>query len=319
MIKISNIAIQMDHISTINPREDSTFAIALEAQIRGSQIFHYTPDQLFIRENKIYAYVEPLFLYDNQENYYSLREKQLVNLSQMDVILIRQNPPFNMHYITNTYLLEKINSKTLILNNPFWIRNSPEKIFVTEFSELMPPTLISRDIPQITKFYLEMKDIIIKPLYGNGGNGVFRITPEDRNFSSLIEILFDKYPEPLIIQSYLPQVRNGDKRILLLDGKPVGAINRIPSEKDNRSNIHAGGKAELTELTNREKDICHRIGPSLQERGLFFTGIDVIGNYITEINVTSPTCIREIYKHGGNNIASLFWDAVEEKVQWLNK
>ncbi|XCE15390.1 glutathione synthase [Candidatus Liberibacter asiaticus] len=312
MKKIRNIAIQMNHISTVKVKEDSTFAIALEAQVRGYQIFHYTPDQLYMRDSKIYANTQPLSLDEKKEQYYSLGEEKIIDLSQMDVILIRQDPPFNMHYITSTYLLEKINPETLIVNNPFWIRNSPEKIFVTEFSELMPPTLISRDITQITRFYLEMKDIIIKPLYGNGGTGVIRITLGDRNFSSLIEMLFEKYPEPLMIQSYLPQIRDGDKRILLLNGKPVGAVNRIPSEVDNRSNIHAGGKAELTKLTKIDLDICKRIGESLRERGLFFTGIDVIGDYITEINVTSPTCIREIHRNGGENVASLFWDGIEK-------
>ncbi|AKK19994.1 glutathione synthase [Candidatus Liberibacter africanus] len=312
MKKIHKVAIQMDHISTIKAEKDSTFAIALEAQKRKYQLFHYTPDQLYIRDNKVYAKTQLLSLYDQKEQYYSLGEENNVDLSQMDVILIRQDPPFNMHYITSTYLLEKINYKTRIVNNPFWIRNSPEKIFVTEFSELMPPTLISRDIHQITQFYLEMKDVIIKPLYGNGGIGVFRMTPGDRNFSSLIEMLFEKYPEPLVVQSYLPQVRKGDKRILLLNGEPVGAINRIPSEVDNRSNIHAGGKTELIQLTQNDQDICNRIGESLRKRGLFFTGIDIIGDHITEINITSPTCIREIHQSGGNDIASLFWDGIEK-------
>ncbi|MBY7648970.1 MAG: glutathione synthase [Candidatus Liberibacter europaeus] len=317
MNKISNIAIQMDHISTINVAGDSTFAIAIEAQERGYKLFHYTPDQLGMRDNKVYACAEPLSLRDNNDSYYSLGAKEIVDLSQMDVVLVRQDPPFNMNYITSTYLLEKIHPKTLIINNPLWIRNSPEKIFVTEFPDLTPPTLISRDVNQIHQFYLEMKDIIIKPLYGNGGLGVFRITLGDRNFSSLIEILFAQYPEPLVVQAYLPQVRKGDKRIILLDGKPVGAINRVPSESDNRSNIHAGGKAELTELNDTEKDICRRIAPALRKRDLLFVGIDVIGDFITEINVTSPTCIREIYQCGGNNIASLFWNEAETKLNLL--
>ncbi|MBL0848631.1 MAG: glutathione synthase [Candidatus Liberibacter ctenarytainae] len=318
-MKIRNIAIQMDHISTIDVVGDSTFALALEAQIRGYKIFHYTPNQLYLRENKIQASAEPMTLYDTKEHYYSLGGTQTIDLSQMDVVLIRQDPPFNMNYITSTYLLEKIHPKTLVVNNPFWIRNSPEKIFITEFSELMPPTLISRDVIQIENFYLEMKDIIIKPLYGNGGAGIFRMNQEDRNFSSLIEILLEKYPEPLIAQAYLPQIRKGDKRIILLNGEPVGAINRIPSERDNRANIHVGGNIEPSELTSVEKDICHRIGPKLRERGLFFTGIDVIGNYVTEINVTSPTCIRQIYQYGGSNISSLFWDGIEDQFVSLKK
>ncbi|AHA27422.1 glutathione synthase [Candidatus Liberibacter americanus] len=319
MKKIVNIAIQMDHISTINVTTDSTFAITLEAQVRGYNLFHYTPDQLYMRDNKVFANAEPMSLRDNKQDYYYLAKKEIIDLSQMDVVLIRQDPPFNMNYISSTYLLDKINTKTLIINNPFWIRNSPEKIFVTEFIELTPPTLISRDITQIVKFYSEIKDVIIKPLYGNGGEGIFRINQGDRNLYSLIEMLLSRYPEPLIVQLYLPQVRNGDKRILLLNGKPVGAINRIPSESENRSNIHVGGKAELSELTNAENNICRRIGPILQERGLFFTGIDVIGDYITEINVTSPTCIREIHKLGGDNIASLFWDKVETLFETLIK
>ncbi|AGA64170.1 Glutathione synthetase [Liberibacter crescens BT-1] len=314
MRKIKTIAIQMNHVSSINIDTDATFAIGLEAQTRGYQLFHYTPDQLFMRNNKIYAHAEPMILRDIKDNHYELGEAEIIDLSKIDVVLIRQDPPFNMAYITCTYLLERLHPQTLVLNNPFWIRNSPEKLFVFEFSDLMPPTLISRNIDEIMKFRVEIGDIILKPLYGNGGHGVLYLSKEDRNFASLTELMLTISQEPFIVQAYLPQIHEGDTRILLLDGEPVGAINRVHAEHDNRSNIHAGGRAEPKEITSQEQEICRRIGASLRERGLFFTGIDVIGGYLTEINVTSPTCIREVQKFGGNDIASLFWNSVENKL-----
>jgi glutathione synthase len=231
----------------------------------------------------------------------------------MDVILLRQDPPFDMAYITSTHLLERIHPKTLVVNDPAWVRNSPEKIFVTEFADLMPKTLITRDAAEIRRFRDEMGDIILKPLYGNGGAGVFHSTKDDRNLSSLLEMFGQLFREPFIAQQYLPDVRKGDKRILLVDGEPVGAINRVPAEHDSRSNMHVGGRAEATELTARETEICARIGPALKERGFLLVGIDVIGDYMTEINVTSPTGIREVRKFGGGDIASLLWDAIERK------
>ena len=313
MGKIKNVAIQMDHVSTINIAGDSTFAMSLEAQARGYKLFHYTPDRLSLRDGTVYATVEPLELRDVKGDHYTLGAPERVDLSTMDVVLLRQDPPFDMSYITSTHLLERIHPKTLVVNDPAWVRNSPEKIFVTEFADLMPATLITRDVSEIARFRAEMGDIILKPLYGNGGAGVFHSSRDDRNFSSLMEMFGQMFREPFIAQAYLPAVRKGDKRILLVDGEPVGAINRVPAEHDSRSNMHAGGRPEPTELTAREKEICARIGPALRERGFLLVGIDVIGDYMTEINVTSPTGLREVKRFGGADIASLFWDAVERK------
>lgn len=313
MTKIVNVAVQMDHVSTIHLAGDSTFAMSLEAQSRGYRLFHYTPERLSLRDGKVIATVEPMTLRDEVGNHFSLGEPERIDLSTMDVVLLRQDPPFDMAYITSTHLLERIHPKTLVVNDPAWVRNSPEKIFVTEFADLMPETLITRDAAEIRRFRDEMGDIIIKPLYGNGGAGVFHSARDDRNLSSLLEMFGQMFREPFIAQKYLPAVRAGDKRIILVDGEPVGAINRVPAEHDSRSNMHVGGRAEATELTAREKDICTRIGPSLRERGFLLVGIDVIGDYMTEINVTSPTGIREVKKFGGADIAALLWDAIERK------
>jgi glutathione synthase len=313
MAKITNVAVQMDHVKSINITGDSTFAMSIEAQARGYKLFHYTPDRLSMLDGKIYTTVEPMELRDVKGDHYTLGEPERIDLSTMDVVLLRQDPPFDMGYITSTHLLERIQPKTLVVNDPAWVRNSPEKIFVTEFADLMPRTLITRDPGEIAKFRAEMGDIILKPLYGNGGAGVFHSTRDDRNFSSLMEMFNQMFREPFIAQQYLPDVRKGDKRIILIDGEPAGAINRVPAEHDARSNMHAGGRPEHTELTEREREICRRIGPALRERGFLLVGIDVIGDYMTEINVTSPTGIREVAKFGGADIASLFWDAVERK------
>ena len=313
MAGIKNVAIQMDHVKSINITGDSTFAMSIEAQARGYRLFHYTPDRLSMRDGNIYATVEPMTLRDVKGDHYTLGEPERADLSTMDVILLRQDPPFDMAYITSTHLLERVHSKTLVVNDPTWVRNSPEKIFVTEFADLMPQTLITRDVAEISRFRAEMGDIILKPLYGNGGAGVFHSSRDDRNFSSLLEMFGQMFREPFIAQQYLPDVRKGDKRIILIDGEPAGAINRVPSETDSRSNMHVGGRAEHAELTPREKEICARIGPALRERGFILVGIDVIGDYMTEINVTSPTGIREVKKFGGADIAALFWDAVERK------
>jgi glutathione synthase len=313
MAKIRNVAVQMDHVSTINIAGDSTFAMSLEAQARGYKLFHYTPDRLSLRDGKLFATVEPMEVRDVKGDHFTLGAPERVELSTMDVVLLRQDPPFDMAYITSTHLLETIHPKTLVVNDPAWVRNSPEKIFVTEFADLMPATLITRDVSEIARFRAEMGDIILKPLYGNGGAGVFHSSRDDRNFSSLMEMFGQMFREPFIAQAYLPAVRKGDKRILLVDGEPVGAINRVPAEHDSRSNMHAGGRPEPTELTAREKEICARIGPALRERGFLLVGIDVIGDYMTEINVTSPTGLREVKRFGGADIASLFWDAVERK------
>ncbi|MCM2472542.1 glutathione synthase [Rhizobium sp. CG5] len=313
MANIKNVAIQMDHVSGINIAGDSSFAISLEAQARGYNLFHYTPDKLTMRDGRIFAIVEPMELRDVKGDHYTLGEPERIDLSTMDVIHLRQDPPFDMAYITSTHLLERIHPKTLVVNDPAWVRNSPEKIFVTEFADLMPKTLITRDPTEIARFRQEMGDIILKPLYGNGGAGVFHSTKDDRNMSSLLEMFGQMFREPFIAQEYLPAVRKGDKRIILVDGEPVGAINRVPAEHDARSNMHAGGQATPTELTERELEICARIGPSLKARGFLLVGIDVIGDYMTEINVTSPTGIREVRKFGGADIASLLWDAIERK------
>ncbi len=313
MAKIRNVAVQMDHVSSIQIAGDSTFAMSLEAQERGYKLFHYTPDRLSLRDGEVYATVEPMTLRDVKGDHFDLGEPERVNLATMDVVLLRQDPPFDMSYITSTHLLERIHPKTLVVNDPAWVRNSPEKIFVTEFPDLMPKTLITRDPGEIRAFREELGDVIIKPLYGNGGAGVFHLTKEDRNLSSLLEMFSEQFREPFIAQEYLPDVRKGDKRIILIDGEAVGAINRIPAEHDSRSNMHVGGRAEHSELTDREKEICARIGPALRERGFLLVGIDVIGDYLTEINVTSPTGIREVKKFGGADISALLWDAIESK------
>ncbi|MBL0934713.1 MAG: glutathione synthase [Rhizobiaceae bacterium] len=307
------IAFQMDHVSTVSIAGDTTFALALEAQRRGHGLFHYTPDRLSMRNGEVTARVETMQVDDVKGAHFTLGEPQRVNLAEMDVVLLRQDPPFDMNYITTTHLLERIHPKTLVVNDPAWVRNSPEKIFVTEFADLMPETLITKDPLEVAAFRREAGDIIIKPLYGNGGAGIFHLHEADRNLASLLEMFGQMFREPYIVQRYLKDVRKGDKRIILIDGEPVGAINRVPAEHDSRSNMHVGGRAEKTELTAREREICARIGPSLKERGFILVGIDVIGDYMTEINVTSPTGVREVKKFGGADIAALFWDAVEAK------
>lgn len=313
MAKSLKVAVQMDHVQSINIEGDSTFAMCLEAQARGHELFHYTPDLLTLRDGKVFARIEPMTVKDEKGAHYTLGEPVRTDLSTMDVVLLRQDPPFDMAYITSTHLLERIHPQTLVVNDPAWVRNSPEKIFVTEFPDLMPETLITRDPAEIRAFREEMGDIILKPLYGNGGAGVFHLAEGDRNLSSLLEMFTQMFREPIIAQRYLPKVREGDKRIILIDGEPVGAINRVPAEHDSRSNMHVGGKAVKTELTDREREICARIGPSLRERGFILVGIDVIGDVMTEINVTSPTGIREVRKFGGADIAALMWDAIEKR------
>ena len=308
-----DIAVQMDHVSTVNIMGDTTFALSLEAARRGHRLYHYTPDRLAMLDGKVFARVEEMTVRDEKGNHFSLGEKVRTDLSQMDVVLLRQDPPFDMNYITTTHLLERIHPKTLVVNDPAWVRNSPEKIFVTEFPDLMPETLITKDVEEVAAFRREYGDIIIKPLYGNGGAGIFHLAEADRNLGSLLEMFSQLFREPFIVQRYLKDVRKGDKRIILIDGEPVGAINRVPAETESRSNMHVGGRAEKSELTEREREICARIGPSLKERGFILVGIDVIGDWMTEINVTSPTGIREVKRFGGADIAAAFWDAVEAK------
>lgn len=307
------VAVQMDHISTIAIEGDTTFALCLEAQARGHHLFHYTPDRLALRDGSVSAMLEPLTVRDVKGDHFTLGPAERTDLSQMDVVLLRQDPPFDMNYITTTHILERIHPKTLVVNDPAWVRNSPEKIFVMEFADFMPETLITKDVDAIADFRREFGDIIVKPLYGNGGAGVFHLRDGDRNLTSLMEMFGQLTNEPIIAQRYLADVRAGDKRIILIDGEPVGAINRVPHESDTRSNMHVGGKALATEMTEREREICAAIGPALRERGFILVGIDVIGGLMTEINVTSPTGVREVAKFGGDDIAALFWDAVEEK------
>ncbi len=309
-----NVAVQMDHISKISIVGDSTFALMLEAERRGHTLHHYTPDRLAMRDGRVEARVEPVKVRDLKGDHFTLGAPELADLSGFDVVLLRQDPPFDMAYITTTHLLERIHPDALVVNDPAHVRNAPEKLFVTAFPALMPETLITRDPGTIRDFRNEFGDIILKPLYGNGGAAVFRLREEDENLSALLELFLDRFPEPFVVQRYLPAVRKGDKRIILIDGVAAGAINRIPAMGDARSNMHVGGKAVPTELTKRDREICETIGPELKKRGFIFVGIDVIGDHLTEINVTSPTGIREIKRFGGLDCATLFWDAVEEKV-----
>jgi glutathione synthase len=308
-----NVAFQMDHVSRLHIRGDSTFALMLEGQRRGHALHHYTPDRLSMRDGMVTARVEPVSVRDIEGDHFTLGPEEPADLASFDVVHLRQDPPFDMGYITYTHLLERIHPKTLVVNDPAEVRNAPEKLFVTEFSDLTPPTLITRDRREIVAFRQEYGDIILKPLYGNGGAGVFRIAGGDENLASLLEIFEDVYREPFIVQRYLPAVREGDKRIILVDGEPVGAINRIPAAGEARSNMHVGGRPEAIGITDRDREICAAIGPTLKQRGLIFVGIDVIGEWLTEINVTSPTGIREVARFGGADIAALIWDAIEAR------
>jgi len=308
------LACQMDPIERIDIRGDSTFAIMLEAQTRGHSMFYYQPKDLAFRLGKLYARGADLKVKDAHGSHYELTNPRIVELSSFDVVLLRQDPPFDMAYITSTHLLERLQPNTLVVNDPASVRNAPEKIFVLDFPDLMPPTMVARTLEDVRAFRSDYKDLILKPLYGNGGASVFRIRPDDTNLASLVELFQTVFREPFMVQQYRPEVRGGDKRIILVDGVPVGAINRVPAEDETRSNMHVGGRPEHSELTARDREICARLGPELKRRGLLFTGIDVIGPYLTEINVTSPTGIREIRRFGGADIAALIWDAVEGKV-----
>jgi glutathione synthase len=307
------IAIQMDPIEKIDINGDSTFALALEGQARGHDLVYYGPRDLSFREGKVTARVRPLSVRAIKGDHFTLGDASVMDLSGADVVLMRQDPPFDMAYITATHILENIHPKTLVVNDPGHVRNAPEKIFVTQFEGLMPPTLITTDRAEIDSFRAHYKDIIVKPLYGNGGAGVFRVKQDDENLGSLLEMFTAFYREPVIVQRYLPEVRQGDKRIILVDGVFAGAINRVPAAGEARSNMHVGGRPEATSLTAREQHICDAIGPELKKRGLIFTGIDVIGDYLTEINVTSPTGIHEVKRFGGADIAGLIWDAIEKR------
>lgn len=310
---VLKIAIQMDPIEAVDIDGDSTFRIAEEAQTRGHELFYYTPDKLSYQSGRVMARGATLEVRREKGNHFSLGEQVEVDLSTFDVVWLRQDPPFDMSYITTTHLLERITPGTLVVNDPFWVRNCPEKLLVLDFPDLIPPTTIARDLETLRAFKAEHGDIILKPLYGNGGAGVFRLDPNDRNFGSLYELFEGINREPLIAQKFLPDVSNGDKRVILIDGWPVGAINRVPQKGETRSNMHVGGRAEKVELSARDLEICAAIGPVLREKGQIFVGIDVIGDYMTEINVTSPTGILELERFDGINVAARIWDVIEAK------
>lgn len=307
------VAVQMDPIERVNVAGDSTFALLLEAQARGHEISYYTPDRLAMADGEVFATTQPLSVRDKAGDHFTLGAEKRVKLSTLDVILLRQDPPFDMNYITTTHLLERVHPKTLVVNDPTEVRNAPEKILVNDFHDLMPPTLITRDLAEIKAFRKEHGDVVMKPLYGKGGEAVFRVAARDMNFGSLYEMFAVTFREAWVIQKFLPEVKEGDKRIILVDGEFAGAVNRVPAEDDLRSNMVRGGAAKGTEITAKEREICKRIGPELKRRGLLFTGIDVIGGWLTEINVTSPTGIRAIKNLGGPDIAKMIWDAIEQK------
>jgi glutathione synthase len=308
------VAVQMDPIHAINIDADSTFVLMVEAQRRGHGLWYYTPKTLSLHGGRVIAKAQRVVdIRRKKGDHVELGPLEPLDLSMMDVVLLRQDPPFDMAYITTTHLLERIHPRTLVVNDPQHVRNAPEKLFVTHFQELMPPTLITVDKDEILAFRKKHKDIVVKPLFGNGGSGVFHVKPDDENLGSILEVFTQMFREPIIAQRYIPEIRKGDKRIILVDGKAAGAVSRMPLEGEARANFHAGGAAKKAELTPRERMICEAIGPSLSERGLVFVGIDVIGDYLTEINVTSPTGIQEINRLSGTKIESDIWDAIETR------
>jgi glutathione synthase len=308
-----NVAVQMDPIARINIRGDSTFALLLEAQKRGHGLSYFTPDKLSLRGDEVVAPVQSLSVRDEVGEHFTLGEPKRTDITSFDVVLLRQDPPFDLAYITSTHLLERIHPKTLVVNDPAAVRNAPEKLFVMNFPQLMPPTLISRDLDEINAFRDEHGAVVMKPLHGHGGAAVFRIMPQDMNFGSLFDMFSVTFKEPWVIQRFLPEVKHGDKRIILVDGEFAGAVNRVPAPDDLRSNMVRGGAAQATELSPREQEICKTLGPALRAEGLLFVGIDVIDGFLTEINVTSPTGIRAVARLGGPDIAAKIWDVIEAK------
>jgi glutathione synthase len=309
------VAIQMDPMESINIDADSTFVLALEAQRRGHALWHYLPQHLMLRDSRLYARARRLEVRRKLGDHFTLGEPETLDLSTMDIVLMRQDPPFDMAYITATHLLEHIHPQTLVVNDPVHVRNAPEKLFVTHFKDIMPPTLIASDKPSIEAFRAEHGDIVIKPLFGNGGADVFHVGPDDENFNALIELFTRLYREPIIVQRYIPAVRQGDKRIILVDGEALGAVARIPKAGEARANLHVGARAVKAALSDRDREICRAIGTTLKERGLLFVGIDVIGDYLTEINVTSPTGIQEINRLDGTALEVDVWNAIEARFQ----
>ena len=310
------IAFQMDPIESVDINGDSSFHLALEAQARGHDIYYHTPDMLAFQNGKVTAKGQKMQLSREQGNHVDLGAIEELDLQSFDVVWLRQDPPFDMGYITSTHLLDLLKPHTLVVNDPFWVRNFPEKLLMLQFPDLIPPTTIARDLDTLKVFKAIHSDVIVKPLYGNGGAGVFRLTPEDRNIASLHELFIGINREPLIIQKFLPDVSNGDKRVILVDGEAVGAINRVPATGETRSNMHVGGRPEKIGLTARDLEICARIGPTLREKGQVFVGIDVIGDYLTEINVTSPTGLQELQRFDGIDVAALIWDVIEAKLSF---
>ncbi len=308
-----NVALQMDPIGAVNIQADSTFRIALEAQARGHKLFFYTPDKLAFVEGRVIARGWPIEVRREIGNHVSYGPETEVDLTTFDVVWLRQDPPFDMGYITTTHILDMIHPGTLVVNDPFWVRNFPEKLLVLRFPDLTPPTAVARDLATIKAFKARHGDVILKPLYGNGGAGVFRLGPDDKNLSSLHELFTSINREPLIVQKFLPDVAKGDKRVILVDGEPIGAINRVPQAGETRSNMHVGGRPEKIGLTARDLEICAAIGPTLRDKGQVFVGIDVIGDYLTEINVTSPTGLQELERFDGANGAARIWNAIEAR------
>ena len=308
-----NVAVQMDPIERIKIAGDSTFAVLLEAQARGHKLFYYTPDRLSMLDGKVVARVQSLQVRDKEGDYFTLCEIKRTEVLSLDVVLLRQDPPFDLAYITTTHLLERVHPKTLVINDPASVRNAPEKMFVTEFTDLMPPTLLSHDLEEIKAFRAAQGDIVMKPLYGKGGEAVFLLRKDDLNFGSFYDLFSTMFREQWVIQKFLPEVKHGDKRIILVDGEFAGAVNRVPAAGDLRSNMVRGGSPKATDLSKREQEICKRLGPALKQRGLLFVGIDVIDGWLTEINVTSPTGVRAIKNVGGPDVAAMIWDSIEAK------
>ncbi len=309
------VAIQMDPIETVNIDADSTFVLALEAQARGHALYHYSPRRLALKQDRLTARGQRLEVRRELGRHFTLGPLETIDLAAIDVILMRQDPPFDMAYITATHLLEHVRETTLVVNDPVSVRNAPEKLFATHFPSLMPPTIVTSEREEIVAFRREHGDIILKPLFGNGGAGVFHLRPEDDNLNALLEMFTTVYREPIMVQRYLPSIREGDKRIILIDGEAVGGVLRVPAAGEARANLHVGGQAKKTDLTKREREICAALGPVLKEQGLIFVGIDVIGDYLTEINVTSPTGIQEINRLDGKHLEVQVWDAIEARLK----
>jgi len=309
------VAIQMDEVAGINPKSDSTLLLGIEACKRGHEVFYYTPDKLTYRDGKITARAFPIQFFDDVQKYYELGEEFTLDLRTMDVVLLRQDPPFDMTYLSTTYLLEMLAPHVLVVNDPASVRNNPEKLFPMAFREFMPPTLISADEREIAEFYGEHQDIIIKPLYGYGGRAILRLKEGDDNFKPLLEMIFSSSKEPVMAQKFLPAVKTEDKRIVLINGEIGGAIARIPEDGSIRANMRVGGVAVKTELSPRQREICEVLRHPLKEKGLIFVGLDVIGDYLTEINITSPTTLRAINKLSGVFLERDIWNAIEEKIK----